>query len=99
MNTPITHQQPKPCNEVDMEELANEALSINMAVDWITRANTVIHDVCQIAGAKPEFRQVLDDWNVRYRSPDWSDSEMDEHVSRLLNRQISLIKRMAEAAA
>lgn len=99
MNTPITQQQPKPRNNVDIEAWAYEAMAISLAVDWITRANAVIHDVCQIAGAKPEFRQVLDDWNVRYRSPDWSDSEMDEHVSCLLNRQISLIKRMAEAAA
>ena len=99
MNPRITQQSAERRKKTEIASMANEAVSICMAVDWITRANTVIQDVGQIASAKPEVKKALEDWNVRYRSPDWSDGEMDEHVSVLLNRQITLIKRMAEAAA
>lgn len=97
--------QAEPClkavvlSRLDMEDLANEALSIGLAVEWIVQANSLLEEIRCAAKDYQEFRAALQKRGIAYNSADWMASEMDQHVSRILTRQQVLIKRMAGGAA
>ncbi|MBF5004770.1 hypothetical protein [Diaphorobacter caeni] len=83
----------------DMETMANEALSIGLAVDWIVSANTLLEDIQEAAKSYPEIGKFFRDKNIPIANADWTACEMGDHISRILSRQHVLIKRMAGGAA
>ena len=83
----------------DYQDAAAEALSINMAVEWIVQANSVLEEIQIAAEGYPEIKKFFRDRSIAIKSADWSACEMDEHVSRILTRQHILIKRLAGGGA
>jgi len=83
----------------DMRLLADEAICINLLVEWVTYAQTILTDLQLRAGWDEQFSQLLEKAGHRINYADWGACRMDEAIAYALGRQFVLIKQMEGGAA
>ena len=64
--------------------MANEALSIGLAVDWIVQANTLLDQIQLAVKTCPGLGKLLREYSIPISSADWMACEMDQQINRIL---------------
>lgn len=97
-------EQPRPpirrSPEVfDLDDLGDRAIRLNLLVEWCVSANATLERIRSDAAIYPAFAAALRERDIRFSSPDWGASRMDEAISDVMTEQFILIHQMAGGPA